>query len=88
LEIVHRYGTPILLESDDFGTHELDLRPAAKDPNSCMLSFSECVLVKRTDGQVNTLFRTSTSVPGEEFAVIGAVGPDLLKVGLHSKPAN
>ena len=78
----------ILLESADFGTHELALRPAAYDPESRMLSFSECALLKTTDGKINTLFRTSTSVPGEEYTVIGAVGSDPLYVVLHSKPAN
>ena len=78
----------ILLESDDFGTHELALRPAAYDPESRMLSFSECALLKSTESGIETLFRTSTSVPGEEFTVIGAVGSDPLYVVLHSKPAN
>ena len=34
--------------SDDFGTHELNLRPAAYDPNTRQLSFSECALLERS----------------------------------------
>jgi hypothetical protein len=78
----------LLLQSEQLGSYELLITPAAYDVGRGSLSLSSCALLAHnfTGLQDGTrLFTTQTSISTNEFTVLGASGPSPIYVVLHAQ---